>query len=58
MTLKEIETIAKTPALINELKYIGELHKIRNNSAEDNVFYKNRLRMFSLELKNKIVRNS
>lgn len=58
MTLKEIETIAKTPALINELKYIGELHKTRNNSAEDNVFYKNRLRMFSLELKNKIVRNS
>lgn len=57
MTLKEIETIAKNPYFINELKYIGELRKTKDNSAEDNAFYKNRIRMFSLELRNKIVRN-
>lgn len=57
MTLKEIETIAKNPYFVNELKYIGELRKTKDNSAEDNAFYKNRIRMFSLELQNKIMRN-
>lgn len=57
MTLKEIETIAKNPHFINELKYIGELRKTKDNSAEDNAFYKNRIRMFSLELQNRIMRN-
>lgn len=57
MTLKEIETIAKNPYFINELKFIGELRKIKDKSAEDNAFYKNRVRMFSLELQNKIMRN-
>ena len=57
MTLKEIETIAKNPYFINELKYIGELRRTKDDSAEDNAFYKNRVRMFSLELQNKIMRN-
>ena len=37
MTNKEIEIIAKSPELINKFEELGELHKTRFDSAENNI---------------------
>lgn len=53
MTNKEIETIAKSPELIKKFEELGELHKARLDSAEDNEAYKRMVKVISFEVKNK-----
>ena len=56
MTNKEIEAIAKSPELINKFEELGELHKTRFDSAEDNEAYKSMIKVISFEVKSKCFR--
>lgn len=53
MTNKEIEIIAKSPELINKFEELGEMHKTRLNSAENNEAYKRMIKVISFEVKSK-----
>ena len=53
MTNKEIEIIAKSPDIIRKFKELGELHKTRFDSAENNEEYKRMIKVISFEVKNK-----
>ena len=53
MTNKEIEVIAKSPELINKFEELGELHKSRLDSAENNEAYKRMIKVISFEVKSK-----
>ena len=53
MTNKEIEIIAKSPELIKKFEELGELHKTRLDSAEDNEAYKRMIKVISFEVKSK-----
>ena len=56
MTNKEIEIIAKSPELIKKFEELGELHKTRLNSVEDNEAYKRMVKVISFEVKSKCFR--
>lgn len=53
MTNKEIEIIAKSPDIIRKFEELGELHKTRLNSAENNEVYKRMIKVISFEVKSK-----
>ena len=53
MTNKEIEIIAKSPELIKKFEELGELHKSRLDSAENNADYKRMIKVISFEVKSK-----
>ena len=53
MTNKEIEIIAKSPDIIRKFEELGELHKTRFGSAEDNTAYKRMIKVISFEVKSK-----
>ena len=53
MTNKEIEIIAKSPELIKKFEELGELHKTRLDSAENNESYKRMIKVISFEVKSK-----
>ena len=53
MTNKEIEIIAKSPDIIRKFEELGELHKTRLNSAENNADYKRMINVISFEVKSK-----
>lgn len=53
MTNKEIEIIAKSPELIKKFEELGELHKARFDSAENNEAYKRMIKVISFEVKSK-----
>ena len=53
MTNKEIEVIAKNPDIIRKFKELGELHKSRLDSAENNEAYKRMIKVISFEVKSK-----
>ena len=53
MTNKEIEIIAKSPELIKKFEELGEMHKTRFNSAENNEDYKRMIKVISFEVKSK-----
>ena len=56
MTNKEIETIAKNPDIIRKFEELGEMHKTRLNSAENNEAYKRMIKVISFEVKSKCFR--
>lgn len=56
MTNKEIEIIAKSPELIKKFEELGELHKTRLDSAEDNATYKRMIKVISFEVKSECFR--
>ena len=53
MTNKEIEIIAKNPELIKKFEELGEMHKTRFDSEENNTAYKRLIKVISLEVKSK-----
>ena len=53
MTNKEIEIIAKSPDINRKFEELGELHKTRLNSAENNADYKRMIKVISFEVKSK-----
>ena len=53
MTNKEIEIIAKSPELIKKFEELGELHKSRLDSEENNEAYKRMIKVISFEVKSK-----
>ena len=53
MTNKEIEIIAKSPDIIRKFEELGEMHKTRLDSAEDNTAYKRMIKVISFEVKSK-----
>ena len=53
MTNKEIEIIAKSPELIKKFEELGELHKSRLDSEENNEAYKRIIKVISFEVKSK-----
>ena len=53
MTNKEIEIIAKSPDIIKKFEELGELHKSRLDSAENNADYKRMIKVISFEVKSK-----
>ena len=53
MTNKEIEIIAKSPDIIRKFEELGELHKSRLDSAENNADYKRMIKVISFEVKSK-----
>ena len=53
MTNKEIEIIAKSPDIIRKFEELGELHKTRLDSAENNEVYKRMIKVISFEVKSK-----
>ena len=53
MTNKEIEIIAKKPDIIRKFEELGELHKTRLDSAENNEAYKRMIKVISFEVKSK-----
>ena len=57
MTNKEIEAIAKSPELIKKFEELGEMHKTRFDSAEDNETYKRMVKAISFEVKSKCFKN-
>ena len=57
MTNKEIEIIAKSPELIKKFEELGELHKSRLDSAENNTDYKRMIKVISFEVKSKCFKN-
>ena len=57
MTNKEIEIIAKSPELIKKFEELGELHKTRLDSAENNEEYKRMIKVISFEVKSKCFKN-
>lgn len=58
MTNKEIEIIAKSPELIKKFEELGELHKSRLDSEENNVAYKRLIKVISFEIKSKCFNKS
>ena len=57
MTNKEIEIIAKSPELIKKFEELGELHKSRLDSEENNEEYKRMIKAISFEVKSKCFKN-
>ena len=57
MTNKEIEIIAKNPELIKKFEELGEMHKTRFDSEEDNEKYKRMIKVISFEVKSKCFKN-
>ena len=57
MTNKEIEIIAKSPELIKKFEELGEMHKTRLDSAEDNEAYKRMIKVISFDVKSKCFKN-
>ena len=57
MTNKEIETIAKSPDIIRKFEELGEMHKSRLDSAENNEEYKRMIKVISFEVKSKCFKN-
>ena len=57
MTNKEIEIIAKSPDIIRKFEELGELHKSRLDSAENNEAYKRMIKVISFEVKSKCFKN-
>ena len=53
MTNKEIESSAKSPELIKKFEELGELHKSRLDSEENNEAYKRMIKVISFEVKSK-----
>ena len=53
MTNKEIEIIAKSPDIIRKFEELGELHKTKFDSAENNATYKRMIKVISFEVKSK-----
>lgn len=53
MTNKEIEIIAKSLDIIRKFEELGELHKTRLDSAENNAAYKRMIKVISFEVKSK-----
>ena len=53
MTNKEIEIIAKSPEIIRKFEELGEMHKTRLDSAENNEAYKRMIKVISFEVKSK-----
>ena len=53
MTNKEIEIIAKNPEIIRKFEELGELHKTRLDSEENNGAYKRMIKVISFEVKSK-----
>ena len=53
MTNKEIEIIAKSPDIIRKFEELGEMHKTRLDSAENNADYKRMIKVISFEVKSK-----
>ena len=56
MTNKEIEIIAKSPDIIRKFEELGELHKTKFDSAENNEAYKRMIKVISFEVKSKCFR--
>ncbi len=56
MTNKEIEIIAKSPELIKKFEELGEMHKTRFDSEENNETYKRMIKIISFEVKSKCFR--
>ena len=57
MTKKEIEIIAKSPDIIRKFEELGEMHKTRFNSAENNEEYKRMIKVISFDVKSKCFKN-
>ena len=57
MTNKEIEIIAKSPELIKKFEELGEMHKSRLDSAENNEAYKTMIKVISFDVKSKCFKN-
>ena len=57
MTNKEIEIIAKSPDIIRKFEELGEMHKIRFDSAENNEAYKRMIKVISFDVKSKCFKN-
>ena len=57
MTNKEIEIIAKSPELIKKFEELGEMHKSRLDSAENNEAYKRMIKAISFDVKSKCFKN-
>ena len=57
MTNKEIEIIAKSPEIIRKFEELGELHKTRFDSEENNETYKRMIKVISFEVKSKCFKN-
>ena len=57
MTNKEIEIIAKSPELIKKFEELGEMHKSRLDSAENNETYKRMIKVISFDVKSKCFKN-
>ena len=57
MTNKEIEIIAKSPELIKKFEELGELHKTRLDSEENNEAYKRMIKVIPCEVKGKCLKN-
>ena len=57
MTDKEIEIIAKSPDIIRKFEELGEMHKKRLDSAENNEAYKRMIKVISFEVKSKCFKN-
>ena len=57
MTNKEIEVIAKNPELIKKFEELGEMHKTRLDSAENNEAYKRMIKVISFDVKSKCFKN-
>ena len=53
MTNKESEVIAKNPEIIRKFEELGELHKSRLDSEENNEAYKRMIKVISFEVKSK-----
>ena len=57
MTNKEIEIIAKSPELIKKFEELGELHKSRLDSEENNAAYKRMIKVISFDVTRKCFKN-
>ena len=57
MTNKEIEIIAKSPDIIRKFEELGELHKTKFDSEEDNAAYKRMIKVISFDVKSKCFKN-
>ena len=57
MTNKEIEIIAKNPEIIKKFEELGEMHKSRLDSEENNEAYKRMIKAISFDVKRKCFKN-
>ena len=57
MTNKAIEIIAKSTELLRKFEELGELHKSRLDSEENNEAYKRMIKVISFEVKSKCFKN-